>query len=154
MIAELPCQISQPEHVVEEIVYGGPFRQVVAGYCAELRFCRLGHHRRAEDFCPGGARRAPRGHPLSLVPAREVADRLLHSLAVVGPEERQWADPTCMCTGVSSGPPQRKQGCGLMATPESRSFRMRSLRCTGVWPSLARSTRWLVAVAVRSRTWT
>ena len=27
-----------------------------------------------------------------------------------------------------------------MATPESRSLRMRSLRCTGVWPSLARSS--------------
>ena len=37
---------------------------------------------------------------------------------------------------------------------DSRSFRTRSLRCTGVWPSLARSARWLVAVAVRSRAWT
>ena len=28
---------------------------------------------------------------------------------------------------------------------------MRSLRCSGVWPSLARSTRWLVAAALRGR---
>ena len=38
--------------------------------------------------------------------------------------------------------------------PESRSVRMRSLRCTSVWPSLARRARWLVAAAVRSWTWT
>ena len=62
--------------------------------------------------------------------------------------------PTCMCTGVSSGPPQKRHGCGTMATPESRSFRTRSLRCTGVWPSQARSARRLVAPAVRSRAWT
>ena len=35
--------------------------------------------------------------------------------------------PTCMCTGVSSGPPQKRHGCGTMATPESRSLRTRSL---------------------------
>ena len=46
-----------------------------------------------------------------------------------------------MCTGVSSGPPQRRHGWGRMATPESRFFRTRSLRCTGVLPSLARSAR-------------
>ena len=46
--------------------------------------------------------------------------------------------PTCMCTGVSSWPPQRRHGCRSMETPESRSFQMRSLRCTGVWPLLAR----------------
>ena len=40
------------------------------------------------------------------------------------------------------------------AMPESRSFRTRSLRCTGMWPSLARSARWWVAVAVRSWAWT
>ena len=61
--AELPHEISQPEHLVEEIFYGGPSRRVVAGYCAELRFCRLGHQPRAEDFCLCGARGAPRGHP-------------------------------------------------------------------------------------------
>ena len=55
---------------------------------------------------------------------------------------------------VFSGPPQRRHGCGRMSTPESRSFQMRSLRCTGVWPSMARSARWLVAVAVKSRAWT
>ena len=59
-----------------------------------------------------------------------------------------------MCTGVASGPPQRRHGCGRMATPDSRSFRMRILRCTGVWPSLARSARWLVAAALRSQAWT
>ena len=62
--------------------------------------------------------------------------------------------PTCMCTGVFSGPPHRRHGCRRTATPESRSLQMRSLRCTGVWPSLARSARQLVAVAVRSRAWT
>ena len=62
--------------------------------------------------------------------------------------------PTCMCTRVSSGPPKRRHRCGRMATSESCSFQMRSLRCTGVWPSLARSARWFVAVALRSRAWT
>ena len=60
-----------------------------------------------------------------------------------------------VCTEVSSGPTQRMHGCGRMAMAESRSFRTQSLRCTGVWPSLARSPWWLVAVAVSSRagTW-
>ena len=66
----------------------------------------------------------------------------------------EWAHPTCMCTRVSSGPPLRRHGCGTMATPESRSLRMRSLRYTGVWPSRACSALRLVAVAVRSRAWT
>ena len=57
-IAELPHEISQPERVVEKIVYGGPSGRVVAGYCAELRFCRLRHPPGAEDFCPCGARGA------------------------------------------------------------------------------------------------
>ena len=45
--------------------------------------------------------------------------------------------------------PQRRHSCGKMERPESRSLWMRSLRYTGVWPSLARSARWLVAAAVR-----
>ena len=61
--AELPHEISQLEYVLEGVVYGGPSRRVVAGYCAELRFCSLGHQRRAEDFTPCGAHGAPRGHP-------------------------------------------------------------------------------------------
>ena len=87
MIAKLQREIPQPEHVVEEIVYGGSSRRGVAGYGAELGLCRLGHQPRAEDFRPCGARGTPRGHPWSLVPGREVAGRLLHRLAVVGPEE-------------------------------------------------------------------
>ena len=59
MIAELPHQVSQPEHVVEEIVKEGPSWQVVAGDCAELRFCHFPHQPRAEDFSPCGARGAP-----------------------------------------------------------------------------------------------
>ena len=39
MIAELPREVSQPEHVVEEIVYRGPSWRVAAGYGAESRFC-------------------------------------------------------------------------------------------------------------------
>ena len=62
VIAKLPREIPQPEHVVKEIVYGGLSRQVVAGYGAELRLCRLGHQPRAEDFCPCCARGVPRGH--------------------------------------------------------------------------------------------
>ena len=89
MIAELPREISQPEHVVEEIVHGGLSWRVVASYGAELRFCRFRHQPRAEYFCPCGARRQPGGHPSSLVPGRELAGRLLHRLAVVGPEERR-----------------------------------------------------------------
>ena len=87
MIAKLPCEIPQPEHVVKEIIHGGPSQRVVAGYGAELRLRLLGHQPRAEDFCPSGARGAPRGHPQSVVPGRQVAGRLLHRLALVGPEE-------------------------------------------------------------------
>ena len=87
MIAKLPPEIPQPEHVVEEIVHGGPSRRVVAGYGAVLRLRRLRHQPRAEDLCPCGARGAPRGHQWILVPWWEVAGRLLHRLAVVGPEE-------------------------------------------------------------------
>ena len=86
MIAKLPCDIPQPEHVVEEIVHGGPYRRVVAGYGTELRLPPLGHQPRAEDFRSCGARGAPRGHPQSPVPGREVAGRLLHRVAVVRPE--------------------------------------------------------------------
>ena len=63
MIAELPREIPQLEHVVEGIVQGGPSRRVVAGYGAGLRLCRLRHQPRAEDFCPCGACGSPRGHP-------------------------------------------------------------------------------------------
>ena len=59
MIAELPHEVSQPQHVVEEIVHGGSSRRVVAGNCAELRFRCLGHQPGAEDFCPFGARGVP-----------------------------------------------------------------------------------------------
>ena len=62
--------------------------------------------------------------------------------------------PMCMCTGVTSLPPHRRHGWERTDTPDSRSVRVQSLRCTGVWPSLARSARWLVAAAVRSRAWT
>ena len=56
MIAELPNEVSEPEHVVEVILHGGPSWRVLAGNCAELRFCRLGHQTRAEDLHPFGAR--------------------------------------------------------------------------------------------------
>ena len=92
MVAKLPCEISQPEHVVEEIVHGGPPRRVVAGYGAELRLCLLGHQPRAEDFRPCGARGAPQGHAQGFVPGWEVAGRLVHRLAVVGPEDRVGKD--------------------------------------------------------------
>ena len=62
--------------------------------------------------------------------------------------------PTCICTGVSSLPPQRRHGCARTVMPKSGSFRVRSLRCTGLWRSLASSAWWLVAAAVRSRAWT
>ena len=42
MVAKLPCEVPQPEHVVEEIVHRGPSRRVVAGYGAELRLRVLG----------------------------------------------------------------------------------------------------------------
>ena len=83
MGAKLLCEIPQPEHVVEEIVHGGPSRRVVAGYGAELRLRLLWHQPRAKDFRPRGARGAPRGHPQGFVPGREVAGRLLYRQAVV-----------------------------------------------------------------------
>ena len=87
MIAKFPCKILQSEHVVEQIVHGGPSWRVVAINGTELRLRLLRHQPRAEDFRPCGAGGAPRGHPQSLLPDREVAGRLLHPLAVVGPEE-------------------------------------------------------------------
>ena len=62
-IAKLPREIPHSEHVVEEIVYGGSSRRVVAGYGAELRLCSLGHQPRADNFRPCGPPGAPRGHP-------------------------------------------------------------------------------------------
>ena len=76
-----------------EIVHGRPSRRVVAGYGAELRLCPLGHQSRAEDFRLRGTRGVPRGHPQGFVPGREVAGRLLHCLAVVGPEEPRVGAP-------------------------------------------------------------
>ena len=63
MIAELPHEVLQPEHVLEEIVHGGPSRRVVAGDCTEPRLRCLAHQPRAEDFRRFGARGAPRIHP-------------------------------------------------------------------------------------------
>ena len=87
MVAKLPWEVPQPEHVVEEIVYRGPSWQVVAGYGAELRLRVLEHQSGAEDFHPCGACGAPRGHPQGFVLGWEVAGRLVYRLAVVGPEE-------------------------------------------------------------------
>ena len=87
MVAQLPCEVPQPEHVVEEKVHRGPSWRVVAGYGAELRLRVLGHQSRAEDSRPCGACGAPRGHPQGFVPGREVAGRLVYRLVVVGPEE-------------------------------------------------------------------
>ena len=50
VISELPDKVPQPEHVLEEMVRGGPSWQVVVRHCVELRFCSLGHQPRAEDF--------------------------------------------------------------------------------------------------------
>ena len=87
MVAKLPCEVPWPEHVVEEVVHRGPSRRVVAGSGAELRLCFLGHQPRAEDFRPCGACGVPRCHPQGFVPGWEVAGRLVHRLAVLGPEE-------------------------------------------------------------------
>ena len=87
MIAKLPGEVPQPEHVVEEIIHRGPSWRVIAGYGEELRLPVLGHQPRAEDFRPCGACGAPRGHPQGFVPGWEVAGRLLYRLAVVGAEE-------------------------------------------------------------------
>ena len=54
VVAKLPCEVPQPEHVVEEIVHRGPSRRVVPGYGAELRLCVLGLTRRGEEARAGG----------------------------------------------------------------------------------------------------
>ena len=59
VVAELPCEISQPEHMVEEIVHGGPPWWVVAGNGAELRLRLLWYQPRAEGFCPRGTHGTP-----------------------------------------------------------------------------------------------
>ena len=43
VVAKLPFEVPQPEHVVEKIVHRGPSRRVVAGYGAELHLRVLGH---------------------------------------------------------------------------------------------------------------
>ena len=87
MVAKLPCEVPQPEHVVEEIVHRGPSWRVVAGYGAELRLRVLGHQSGAEDFRPCGACGAPRGHPQGFVPGWEAVGRLVYCLAVAGPDK-------------------------------------------------------------------
>ena len=87
VVAKLPGEVPQPEHVVEEIVHRGPSRRVVSGYGPELRLRVLGHQSGAEHLRPRGACGAPRGHPQGLVPRWEVAGRLVCRLAVVGPDE-------------------------------------------------------------------
>ena len=78
-------EVPQPEHVLEELVYGGPSRRVVAGNRAELHFCRFGHQPRTGDL--RHASQTPRSHPERLVPGQDVSVCLLYRLAVVGPEE-------------------------------------------------------------------
>ena len=88
MVEELPCEVPQLEHVLDDLVHEGPFRRVVAGNCAELCLCRAGHPPRAENLRPLRAGGAPRGDPYRrLIPGREVLGRFLHCLAVVWPEE-------------------------------------------------------------------
>ena len=60
VVAELPTKVPQPQQVLEELVHGGPSR-VVADNCAELRLCRLGHQRRAENLRPVRLRRSASG---------------------------------------------------------------------------------------------
>ena len=62
VVAELPQEVSQPEHVLEELVYGGPSQQVLAGNRAELRCCSFGHQPGTEDLCPLAAGGTPRSH--------------------------------------------------------------------------------------------
>ena len=63
VVAELPHEVSQPEHVLEEAGYGGPSWRDVAGIGAELRFRRLGHQPGTQDLRPLGAGGPPRSHP-------------------------------------------------------------------------------------------
>ena len=93
MVAKLPCEVPQPEHVVEEIVHRDPSWRVIAGYGAELRLRVLRHQPVAEEFRPCGACGAPRGDPQGLVPGWKVAGRLVYRLAVVGPEEPRVGAP-------------------------------------------------------------
>ena len=89
MVAVPPHEVPQPEHVLDELVQGGPSWRVVAGDRAMLRFCHLVHQPRAEDFHPLDTCGAPGGHPRLLVPGQGVARRLLYRLVVVRPEEPQ-----------------------------------------------------------------
>ena len=62
VVAELPHKVPQPEHVLEELISGGPPRQVVPGHRAELCLCRLDYQPGAENLPPLGAGGAPRGN--------------------------------------------------------------------------------------------
>ena len=136
---------------MEEMVHRGPSRQVVAGYGAVLRLRLLGHQPRGEDFRARGARGAPRGHRQGFVFGREVAGRVLYRQAVVGPEEPRVGAPHVHVHRGLFRAAAEEARLWEDGDAESRFLRTQSLRCTGVWRSLARSARWLVAVAVRSR---
>ena len=62
MVSELPHEITQPEHVLEELVHAGPPWRLVAGNCAELRLGRLGHQPGTEDLRPLSTGGTPRSH--------------------------------------------------------------------------------------------
>ena len=63
VVAELPQEIPQPEHVLEELVDGGPPQRVVVGNRAELRLRRSRQQPGTEDLCPLGSGGAPQSHP-------------------------------------------------------------------------------------------
>ena len=89
MVTELPREVPQPGHGLEEFFHGGPPWLVVAGNRAELCLRHLRQQPGREDFRPLGAGRTPRGDRQRAVPGREVSGCLWYRLAVVGPEEPQ-----------------------------------------------------------------
>ena len=56
VVAKLPCEVPQPEHVVEEIVHRGPSRRVVSGYVHVAPAER--HEATHRALSPGGRWRA------------------------------------------------------------------------------------------------
>ena len=139
VVAVLPHEVSQPEHVLTELVKGGPSWRVVAGNRAELRLCCFGHQPEAENPCQIGTSGAPQSHSSRFVPGREVAARLLYR---IGGSEATGSASGRSPRACALGPPpaRRKGGTAAGAWQRRRAAPSRCGDCAApvcgrLWPA-------------------